>query len=72
MDKRVSRSLKAVKDFKGLIRLEKNVRERVIFDEDTAAAFKGRGEILARKVIAERTGLDLSDLTPAEEKQSAP
>lgn len=68
MDERVSRSLKATKDFKGLIQLEKNVRERVVFDEETAAAFKERGEIIARKIIAERTRLDLSEMTPAEEK----
>ncbi|PBB35914.1 EVE domain-containing protein [Mesorhizobium sp. WSM3882] len=68
MDKRVSRSLKAIKDFKALIQLEKNVRERVVFDEETAAAFRERGEIIARGMISERTGLDLSELTPAEEK----
>lgn len=68
MDERVSRSLKAIKDFKGLIQLEKNVRERIVFDEETAAAFKQRGEIMARMMISERTDLDLSELTPAEEK----
>ncbi len=68
MDERVSRSLKAIKGFKGLIQLERNVRERVVFDEEMAAAFKERGEIIARGMISERTGLDLSELTPAEDK----
>ena len=52
MDERVDRSLKAVKDFKGLVQLEKNVRERVVYDDETAAAFKERGESIARGMIA--------------------
>lgn len=68
MDERVRRTLRGIKDFKSLVQLERNVRERVEFDEETAAAFKERGEIIARSMISERTGLDLSDLTPAEEK----
>lgn len=68
MDEQVSRSLKAVTDFKGLVRLEKNVRERINFDEETATAFADRGQVIARGVIADRTGLDLRDPTPAEEK----
>lgn len=68
MDERISRSLKVIEDFKGLIQLEKNVRERVVFDEETAVAFKERGEFIARRMISERTGLDLSELTRGEEK----
>jgi len=68
MDERVSRSLKAVKDFKGLLQLEVNVRARVVFDDEIADAFKERGESIARGVISEQTGFDLTDLTPAEEK----
>lgn len=68
MDEHIRRSLKVVKNFKELVQLEKNVRERLAYDEETAAAFKERGEFIARGVIAQRTGLDLSKLTPAEEK----
>lgn len=68
MDERINRSLMAVRDFKGLLQLEKNVRERVEFDEKTAAAFKDRSESIARGMISERAGIDLDYLTPAEEK----
>src|SRR4051812_4706365 len=68
MNDQVKRSLATVKDFKGLGQLEKNVRERVDFDDDVAAAFKERAEIIAREMIVRRTGLDLDELTPAEEK----
>jgi len=68
MNERIQRSLQAVKDFKSLGQLERNVRGRVAFDEEIAAAFKRRAETIAREMIAERTGLDLRELTPAEEK----
>lgn len=68
MDERINRSLAATKDFKELKQLEKNVRERAVFDDQIAAAFKERAEILARSIIADRAELDLSQLTPAEEK----
>ena len=68
MDERIYRSLEATNNFIDLLQLEKNVRERVVFDEETAAAFKERAEIIARKIIGDRANLDLSQLTPAEEK----
>lgn len=68
MDEQINRALRTVKDFKALAQLEKNVRKRVIFDNEIRAAFKERGEHIARDMIAQRTNLDLSELTPAEEK----
>jgi hypothetical protein len=54
MDERVSRSLEAIKDFKGLIQLEKNVRERVVFDEEAASlALKSRA---SARPICPQTG----------------
>ena len=68
MDEQINRSLKSVKDFKGLAQLETNVRGRGAFYGEVAVAFTERAEIIAREVIEQRTGLDLSQLTPAEEK----
>ena len=56
MDEQVSRSLTYVKDFKALARLEKNVRIRMPFDNEIAAAFKTRAETIARDIIEQRTG----------------
>ncbi|MBW9060896.1 EVE domain-containing protein [Agrobacterium pusense] len=68
MIEQIKRSLGTVKNFKALTQLEKNVRARVDFNEEVMAAFKDRAEFIAREMIAERTGLDLSELTPAEGK----
>lgn len=68
MDERILRSLKTVDNFGSLIQLQKNALEKMVFDEETTAAFKERGESIARRIIADRTGIDLSKLTPAEEK----
>ena len=36
----IRRSLNTVLNFKGLVQLEKNVRDRLAYDEETAAAFR--------------------------------
>ena len=68
MDDRIARSLRSVKDFQALAQLETNVRRQVPFDEEVASAFKARADAIARTLIAERTNLDLSNLTPAEDR----
>jgi hypothetical protein len=68
MDDAIVRALRTVTDFRELAQLEMNARRRITFDDETEARFKTRGEDLARQMIAQRTGLDLSGLTPAEEK----
>jgi predicted HNH restriction endonuclease len=68
MDEQINRALKTVKDFKALTQLEENVRKRVVFDDDVEAAFKEQGAHIARDIIMRRTELDLTKLTPAEEK----
>ncbi|NTI62366.1 hypothetical protein G6L85_12710 [Agrobacterium rhizogenes] len=68
MNEQINRALRTVKDFKALTQLEENVRKRVVFDDEVEAAFKEQGAHIARDIIARRTELDLTKLTPAEEK----
>lgn len=68
MDERIGRALNAVKDLGQLGQLETNVRKQNAFDEEVGAAFKERTRVIARQMIMMRTELDLSDLTPAEER----
>ena len=68
MDEQINRALRSVRDFNELKQLEENVRKRVVFDDDVEAAFSERSAHIARDMIAQRTKLDLTELTPAEEK----
>jgi predicted RNA-binding protein with PUA-like domain len=47
---------------------ETNARDRDALTPDVDAALRRRATVLCRSLVAERTGLDLNSLTPAEEK----
>lgn len=51
-----------------LSRLETNIRAQGQLTEDVERALKVQYAVIGRNLVAERTGLDLSALTQAEEK----
>ncbi|MBR0642920.1 EVE domain-containing protein [Plastoroseomonas hellenica] len=68
MDERLAHAIRTRTRQRDLTRLEDNIRKRGLLTPEVVAALDGRSGELARTVVAERTGLDLSNLTPAEEK----
>ncbi|WP_455186625.1 hypothetical protein, partial [Azospirillum palustre] len=68
MDERIARVLPKINNFKQLAWFEENVRHQNALTEEVAAAIKARSAHLGRSLIAARTGLDLTNLTPAEER----
>lgn len=67
MDDTIRRALKSVSDFQQLAQLESNIARRNALTDEVAAAIKQRSGELGRQLIAQRTGRDLTKLTPAEE-----
>lgn len=67
MDDTIRRALKSVNDFEQLAQLESNIVRRNALTDEVAAAIKQRSGDLGRQLIAQRTGRDLTNLTPAEE-----
>jgi hypothetical protein len=51
-----------------LTRLEENVERHKASTDDVRAAIRAKSTELGRALVAEKTGLSLTDLTPAEEK----
>jgi hypothetical protein len=67
MEERVARTIRNLGSLKDLARFETNARERDAFTDEIKDAIKARSAELGRILIGEKTGLDLSDLSPAEE-----
>jgi predicted RNA-binding protein with PUA-like domain len=68
MDERVARTIANTVSFEALAQFERNARERKAITEEMEAAIRKRSGELGRSLIGDRTGLDLSDLSPAEDK----
>lgn len=68
MDERLARSIRTRADLKALAQLEENIQQRGLLSKEVVAALDDRSAELTRSLIAERAGIELTDLTPAEEK----
>jgi len=68
VDERLARTIRSIATFEDLAQFEKNAGQCGALDAEVSQTIKSRSAELGRTLIAERTGLDLTDLTPAEEK----
>jgi hypothetical protein len=68
VDERLSRIIRNISTFEDLAQFEKNADQRGALDADLRDAIRTRSAELGRTLITQRTGLDLSELSPAEEK----
>jgi hypothetical protein len=68
LDERLARIIRSITTFEDLAQFEKNAEQRGALDAELRQAIKARSAELGRALITERTGVDLTDLTPAEEK----
>ncbi|MDR3474081.1 MAG: hypothetical protein P4M09_20690 [Devosia sp.] len=67
MDAQIEKVLGTIKDFERLQSFEANIVARNAMTPEVEAALKTRGGLIARDVVSQQTGLDLIDLSPAEE-----
>lgn len=67
MEGRIARIIGNLGSLKDVARFETNARDRDALTDEVKEAIKARSIELGRRFIAEKTGLDLSDLSPAEE-----
>jgi predicted RNA-binding protein with PUA-like domain len=67
MEERVARIIRNVGSLKDLVQFETNARDQDALTDEIKGAIKARSIDLGRALIADKTGLDLSDLSPAEE-----
>lgn len=68
MDEAIARIIQNIRSWEELKQFESNARERGRLDGDVAAAVTLKGAELGRLLIAEKTGLDMTELSPAEAK----
>jgi hypothetical protein len=68
MDERLARIIGNIATLNGLAQFEANARRQNALDEEMRSAIKARSGELGRALVAERTGLDLTNLSPAEKK----
>ncbi|WP_156375876.1 HNH endonuclease [Methylobacterium sp. Leaf125] len=68
MDDRIARNIRNIRSLEDLAQFEINARAKRALDDEMGAAIRDRTGELGRNLIADRTGLDLTDLSPAEEK----
>jgi predicted HNH restriction endonuclease/predicted RNA-binding protein with PUA-like domain len=68
VDEHLARIIRNTSTFEGLAQLERNADQRKALDADLREAIKSRSAELGRTLITQRTGIDLSELSPAEEK----
>lgn len=68
VDERLARIIRGIATFEDLAQFEKNAERRGAIDAEVRQAIKARSTELGRALIRERTSLDLTDLTSAEEK----
>lgn len=68
MEKRLAKTIGNLSNWEALAQFEKNARERKRLTDEVADAINIRSAELGRAFISERTGLDLSKLSPAKEK----
>lgn len=68
MDEKVARTIRNLRDWQALRTFEKNARSKAALSDELQAAIQDRATELGAALIAERTGLVLSELSPAEAK----
>jgi len=68
MDEKLGKTISGLVSFDEIAQFEGNAKRLNRFDDEVAAALKLRANELGRDLVAKRTGLDLTDLSPAEEK----
>ncbi|MCK1732965.1 EVE domain-containing protein [Bradyrhizobium sp. 138] len=68
MDERIERALRAVRSLDDLTRLQQNIERQNASTDEVRIAIRAKTADLGRALVVEKTGLDLSDLSPAEEK----
>ncbi|MGF6409398.1 HNH endonuclease [Paraburkholderia sp. MM5482-R1] len=68
MDDRLKRTIQRVHSWDDLRELELNIKRKDKFSEAVTAAIQDRASELGLELIAEKTGIDLTALTPAERK----
>ena len=68
MDENVARIIQGIRTLDDLAQFEVNAGQRNALTGEMREAIKRRSTDLGRPLIAERTGLDLENLSPAEEK----
>jgi hypothetical protein len=68
MDERIERAIRAAGSLEALAQFEANARQRNALTDEVQAAITVRAAEFGREVIKRQTGLDLSDLSPAEER----
>lgn len=68
MEEHIARTLRNIKTIEDLGQFEHNARQRNALTEEVKEAIRVRTTELGRVLIRERTGLALTDLSPAEEK----
>ena len=68
MEDRVAKTIAGLASFDALANFEANAKRQNRLDEEFATALNARAIELGRALVAERTGLDLANLSPAEGK----
>jgi predicted HNH restriction endonuclease len=68
LDERIERALRRVRSLDDLSRLEENVERLKASSDEVRAAIRAKSTEFGRALVAERTGISLADLSPAEEK----
>jgi len=68
MEERLARIIASTANFKDLAQFEANVIERDALTDEIAQAIRKQSAVLGRKLISDRTGIDLSSLNDAERR----
>jgi hypothetical protein len=68
MDERTARTIRSIQSLADLAQFEANASAQQALTEEMRKSIRTRSVELGRTLVAERTGLDLSKLSPAEEK----
>jgi EVE domain len=68
LDERIARTIANTASFEALAQFEANAQQRNAITDEVARAIRQRSGELGRQLIRDRTGLNLTDLSPAEEK----
>jgi predicted HNH restriction endonuclease len=68
MDERIERALRSVRSLDELTQLQQNIERQNALTDEVLGAIRAKTSDLGRALVVEKTGLDLTDLSPAEEK----
>jgi hypothetical protein len=68
MDERLARIISNTGTFESLAQFEANARRQNALTDEVKEAIRAQSAVLGRTLISGRTGVDLADLSPAEEK----